>query len=390
MANDFYCNQKFWWLTVDLAKFQSFSCCAAAPSKIPIRWLRDNPGQIFNTPDLQQERKMMLDNQPVKSCETSCWIPESLNQQSRRLDQHGKERTHTDISSQPRILNILVDRNCNMTCAYCCKQYSTAWVRDIENNGSYFDDVDERYRLSTQDRISIKIGQKDLTDSHVQEFLISEIDKLCATSAIDEIFISGGEPLLMLNLANLVSALSRHDIPIQILSGLGVDENRFKKEITRLADIPNVYMGISAESTGALYEFVRYGNTWKRFQNNINTIEELGLHYQFNSVISNLTLPGMNKFLTWLANRKCTYTICSEPPFLSPGHLDDDTKKLILSEMHNWPQNLVKLVQKDFSTEWLPEQKIKLSAFLKEFSQRRGLSLDVLPRSFVQWMTNVV
>ena len=130
MAN-FYCNQKFWWLSVDLEKFQTFSCCAATPQRVNLSWVKENPGQIFNTPLLQQERTMMLDNQPVSSCSSSCWVPESQGMPSRRLTTNGQLSTHSSVVSSPETLNIVVGTDCNMTCVYCCKFYSTAWSRDI-------------------------------------------------------------------------------------------------------------------------------------------------------------------------------------------------------------------------------------------------------------------
>jgi hypothetical protein len=40
-ATNYYCNQKFWWLSIDIERFQTLSCCAATAHKIDFAWLKD-------------------------------------------------------------------------------------------------------------------------------------------------------------------------------------------------------------------------------------------------------------------------------------------------------------------------------------------------------------
>ena len=82
---NFYCSEKFTWLSVDFEKRQSYSCCAATPHAIDLNWIKQNPGQLFNTPHLIEERQTMLAGQPVASCQSPCWQPESQNMTSRRM-----------------------------------------------------------------------------------------------------------------------------------------------------------------------------------------------------------------------------------------------------------------------------------------------------------------
>ena len=75
MVDNFYCSQKFTSLSIDLEKRLLYSCCSAVPEKIDLDWLQQNPGMLFNSPNLQQERQAMLDNMPVPGCQQSCWTP---------------------------------------------------------------------------------------------------------------------------------------------------------------------------------------------------------------------------------------------------------------------------------------------------------------------------
>ena len=78
----------------DLEKHQQFSCCSASPSQIDFDWLKHNTGRLFNTPLLQQERVMMLNNQPVESCRDVCFNPEKQGLSSKRLVENEIGRAH--------------------------------------------------------------------------------------------------------------------------------------------------------------------------------------------------------------------------------------------------------------------------------------------------------
>ena len=221
----------------------------------------------------------MLEGKQVSSCEATCWQAERQGRISRRLVMHSDQVTHTDIECLPTTLHIVLGSDCNLTCSYCCKQYSTAWLRDIENNGVYLDQ--ERFRLNIDDKIVSKLGQKVIKES---------------------------KPYLeILNSAMQYKMLT-----------------------------------ISAENTEDLYEFNRYGNTWSQFQDNLKTITELGFDYQFCSVISNTTIQGFRQFLDWCGDRKIIINPCSDPEYQSASVLDNETKKLVNSCKYDRYDDIVK------------------------------------------------
>ena len=378
MAN-FYCNQKFWWLSVDLEKFNTFSCCAATPQRINLSWLQQHPGQIFNTPELQKERQMMLDNQPVSSCSASCWQPEQQGMSSRRLTTDGQSLTHTNIVSSPETINVIVGTDCNMTCVYCCKFYSTAWSRDVATATYPVERTDDRFVINDKDRVLQFISQKEIASSSTRKHILQELVAQCQLPTIKEVMITGGEPFLYLDLHKLVESIPTH-VKVKIWSGLGVDEKRFAREVERLPN--NVTVVISAENTGAAYEFARYGNTWQRFNNNINQLKEQNIDYEFNATVTNLTLPGLAEFIRWADNIPINFQPCTDPDYLSIGVLDTETKQTIQKDLDLLPKfvaDALKVVPTD-------KQVYNLRAYIKEFAQRRSLSLSVFPKSLITWL----
>ena len=382
-ASNFYCSQKFWWLSIDIEKFQTLSCCAAAPQKIKFDWLKHNPGDIFNTPELQQERKMMLDNQPVDSCKATCWSAEERGESSRRLIMHSDKQTHSSLCADPETLNIIVGSHCNLTCVYCCKQYSSAWATDIFNNGTY--DVattDDRFVINTTDRLIRKLSQREIGLSESSQLLLQQIQAISVgKNPPKTIVVTGGEPFLYNGLSDLISVLPDH-VTIKIWSGLGVDETRFSRELDKILSIKNIEKVISAENINEQYEFSRYGNSWARFERNLQQLESQGVNYQFNATVSNLTVFGLNQFEDYFAGKTINYQLVTDPDFLSIAVLDNQSKDWLQKHSrHQFVTDTLHLVP-------TVQQRQNLKNYLLEFARRRAINLDIFPRSFVKWIQN--
>lgn len=381
---DFYCNQKFKWLSLDLEKKLTYSCCSATPAKIDLSWLKNNSGNIFNTDLSKSERQNMLDNIPVGSCSTACWVPESKGLTSRRIECAGQEKTHSDVVSQPETLNIILGSTCNLTCSYCCKQYSTAWLHDIKNNGAYIES--DRFNIEPIDRVILKLSQNEIKQTKDFDTLINEIKLL---SNLKKIIISGGEPFLYNNLDHLVNNVL--DAPeIIIYTGLGVDHNRLKNQINKIKHIPNLTIIVSAENVDKFYEFNRYGNTYQKFDQNLKMLNDSDIKINFNSVISNLTAFGLTEFAERYPDIPVTYDFCHDPSYLGINVLDDYSKEQLVKLIENSSMTAKNSIMQELMLEPTTEQRQQCSAFVKEFARRRNLDLGIFPESMLQWLNYVV
>jgi wyosine [tRNA(Phe)-imidazoG37] synthetase (radical SAM superfamily) len=383
-SDNFYCNQKFTWLSIDLEKKLTYSCCSASPAKIDLKWLKNNPGHIFNTPLIQQERKDMLANQPVKSCEISCWKPEQQNKTSRRLLMHGYDRTHTDVTALPKTLNIILGSDCNLTCVYCCKQYSSSWLRDVKSNGPYLEQ--EQFKFTKLDQVLEKLSQKDHLNANSTKILHKEISAL---SSVNEIIITGGEPFLYNNLSHLINSIDT-TAKIRLYSGLGVNTARLSAQLDKIKNPSNIIFNISAENLGKFYEFNRFGNSYKNFLDNLQLLENNQWTIEFMATVSNLTLHGLCDFAEKFCNKKINYGMCASPDFLSVNVLDQDSKDTLAKQLVNSSISIKDQIIQTLMIHCTNEQKTDFSIYVKEFARRRNLSLDIYPASLLNWINNVV
>ena len=82
--NAVYCKNKFTYLKIDIEKRLLYNCHKAYPHQIRSQWLSDNPGKIFNTNIMLQEREQMLNGKRNSSCAYACYRNEDHGSPSER------------------------------------------------------------------------------------------------------------------------------------------------------------------------------------------------------------------------------------------------------------------------------------------------------------------
>lgn len=385
-VNDFYCNQKFTWLTVDIEKKLTNSCCAAASAGIDMEWLKANPGKLFNTPAMHQERADMLKNIPVASCEAVCWAPERQGLPSRRQIKDITEKTHTNIESTPETLNITLGKTCNLTCSYCCKEYSSAWYRDIKDHGSYINTdqyKSNRFTLTVADKIYAKLSQQEIANTTGADVLI---DNIAQFDQVNTVEITGGEPFLYNSFPDLLN--NSRGKNVFFYTGLGVNSNRLQAEVNKIQNRNQVTAIVSAENIDRLYEFNRYGNSYENFQRNLEILQQSGLRVIFGSTLSNLTIHGILDFANQYSMQDAIYTVCLDPDFLNINVLDPASKDRLIEKIS---ASNIAVKEKLISTMLQPYtqlQKQNFATYVNEFAQRRGLDLGIFPESMIEWIQN--
>lgn len=379
---------KFKYLKIDLSSNTTYNCHAAKPHRIDFSWLEKYPGNLFNTDVNVSERRMMLQNERNASCEQNCWAAEDRGATSPRLYQEGQTVTHTDPVTTPEMIDLTVNIDCNLTCTYCCKEYSTSWQRDLIKNGDYqlYDFSEPRFCATTQDRVLNKLSQPELHNLKKYKTLLSELQSYRST--LKTIDVTGGEPLLDNQLVDVLGSLDlKKDCEIIIYTGLGVEFSRLKKMLEKLKHIANLQFKVSAECVGSFLEFNRYGNQWSEFQQKIDLLNQSGANWSFNSTVSNLTVFGFLDFVKFFHDKKIHLTFAYQPRFMSPFVLDSDSKQYITNNMDHINLDFQEKIIKSIGG--IPEEKdrLNLRAFLLEFVKRRSdLDLKIYPKNFLQWL----
>ena len=377
---NYFCSQKFSALSVDFERRNLRSCNCAVAEPIDLSWLSHNPGQLFNTPNLQSERQQLLENQPVASCEDMCWSPERQGLPSRRTMMQTQTPQLLSIQAQPTTLVITLGSTCNLTCVYCCKEFSSAWYRDIQENGDYL--LGDRFQITVKDKIVNKLSQGEHIESDGYELLMQEIAKFNSVQTVD---FAGGEPFLYNHVPDIVNKLSK-STHIRLFTGLGVNPNRLKHQLGKIHDWSNITIFVSAESLNDQYEFVRYGNSFDKFLTNLEILKTHGCRVVFRSVVSNTTIFDIVAFKKYLKDYEITYQFCAEPDFLAVNVLDQQIKNELIKNLNASDISIKDQIIQALEQPYTDQQKSQFRQYLQEFAARRKLSLNIFPDSMIQWL----
>ena len=384
---DYYCSLKFRYLKIDLECQTTYNCHAAAPHPIDFDWLEKHPGQLFNTPINVNERRMMILNQRNQSCEQNCWPAEDRGAFSPRLSQQGQNRTHEEVFADPETIELTINSDCNLTCSYCCKEFSQSWRRDIHHNGEYTipGNTDERFRMSEKDVRLMLQKQTDLKKDQRYQSLLDGIKALIPKTK--RLIVTGGEPLLDNTLIEILTDIAKiESIKIVIYTGLGLSFGRFVSIFDQLKRFPNIEIRISAENTNKFAEFNRYGVVWSDFREKIKYLDEIDINYRFHMTMSNLTVHDFHNFFMIFGHKNNVLTFCYQPRFMAANVLDVDTKSRLVDLWHTLPVSISKSLIESITAEPTDLERRGIGEFLKQFTARRpNLSLGIFPQSFLKW-----
>lgn len=139
-------------------------------------------------------------------------------------------------------LDLRWSNTCNLSCTYCYEYFSSKWaeIKGIKVNAV----VDE--------------NEQSL-------FLLIEQHK----DSVENILMLGGEPLLQKQNARLIDLVANKSFYVLTNLAVPLPNNRVAQ---RLLKEPVLHIGVSFETIGDRYEYVRHGAQWAVFDSNIDYI----------------------------------------------------------------------------------------------------------------------
>jgi len=264
-------------------------CCIAGGFDTPLDLKTMSIDGAFNSPQMKELRKDMLDGNRNKVCDV-CYKKEDLNGGSPRFDFNKNTLWEMpvvngdySVETQFQHIDIRFSNLCNFKCRMCNHDFSSNWFEDYEKIASG----------STTGRKKVM----KVSDTIVED-LIPHLNN------IKSFYFAGGEPLIMPEhykvlkyLYDNMPVLEKHwgnKRPLSIhyntnLSVITYDE----QSLVDLWDgFDRVFLSISCDGIGEVGEYQRVGFQHDRFVENLKTIKKyfrpespfmggMGLQYNF-------------------------------------------------------------------------------------------------------------
>lgn len=412
IKSDSFCGAKWYNATIWLGSGMTTSCHHPLPHKVDMDDVKRNPKALHNTQQKKMEREMMQKGERPSGCQY-CWkiediykdekydcadVPTPISDRVYKTviyddkDLSHAFRTPSREDFDLQTLEIAFDRTCQFACSYCNPAFSSTWVKDIKNNGSYINLVSDgrNHFTHTHDSSQLyKFGEVNPYAEAFHKWWESDLHR-----TLKELRITGGEPLMSGETWKLIEWFKtnkgKSKTRLAINSNLGTDV-----DIDRLLDsIDGVEVDLytSNEALGAQAEYIRDGLVWQDWANNVEKLLQSqkfrGLHVM--CTINALCLDSLSEFLEVVMNWKIEYgkdainfslNILRFPSFQSLTVLPAEIRK----QYHDKLELFVsRYVQMDMMHEFEYNQFIRLLDYIKEVEQAHdeAMAQSILQRDF--------
>ena len=361
-----FCGAKWYNATIWLGSGMSTSCHHPLPHKIDLEEIKTNPSAIHNTRQKKEQRRQMQSGERPTGCEY-CWKIEDIhrNNISDRVYK-SKIFTNEDLNTAYRLdhnedinlktLEIAFDRTCNFACTYCNPQFSSTWANNIKQKGPYTGLKSDGRNHFTHAHDSAEPYMKGETNPYVEAFYRWWESDLHKT--LDELRITGGEPMMSPNLWRLLDWIETQgdkinpNMRIAINSNLGAKQSIIDKFKTKLKGFKNFHLYTSNEATFKQAEYIRDGMVYSDWFSNVlhMMVDKVPSEIHNMCTINALCLESLPEFLervVWFKNAAKVYgssinftlNILRFPSFQSPLVLPDDLRNKFKGDLEKFLTN---------------------------------------------------
>ena len=143
----------------------------------------------------------------------------------------------------PRLIDVRWNNTCNLACNYCDSHFSTKWASII----------------------GAKVNQTIKTE---YKQIIDYIEK--HSMHVKEVAMVGGEPLMMKENDALLDILP-DDVLVTVITNMTNDFDKMPVP-QKLLNRSRVGWSMSFDNIGERFEYVRWGSTWKRLDENVTRV----------------------------------------------------------------------------------------------------------------------
>ncbi len=260
------------------------------------------------------------------------------------------------------------NNTCNLACVYCSPEYSSTWAQELN----------KPVRIEKQDK------------KLLLEYVIDNVETL------KEVYLAGGEPLLMKENELLISALKEKNPSCHVLVNTNLTQIKNNSIFENLVSLKNSNWLISVDDSQERFEYMRYPAKWNEFADNVQLLKSQASIDQmaFNMVFTSVNALTIWDTVDWLLDQgfradTCTIQLynngLSNWPF-DVRSMPAEYQRQVMIRMNqekykktaNWEsvyEYLAKLVENN--------PPLTLKKYLSEFDSRRGLDSKVtFPRVY--------
>lgn len=412
--SDVLCPAKWTELYLYLNHGTSNSCHHPLPHSIP-RELLGDPSVLHNTPHKLEQQSKMLQGQRPDECHM-CWHLEDVNSPSDRFTKSimwAREipSLRLDPFYVPKLIEVVFDNTCNLTCSYCDSGQSSAWSKKVKDDPLLLV-TDYRDLYS---KVHIQPGQYDPVFFDAWQRWWPTIK-----DQVEIIKVSGGEPLLSKNFWTFIESIdSAPNLKFEINSNLNVNRSVMKRLAQHADKFESITIAASIDAGELdISSWTRQGLDIRQFSRNVDYWCEQTLgncKIKFQATVNIFSIWGIKGFIEFAATVGSAYdeknddiylTVVRSPEFQSVLLLPKELRNVLYIDLLSYIETggisfsdrenvylnkILKYLDSDpepmvqFPREQLEQDLIKFI----DWYDSPGVYREIFPMEFINWLDSI-
>lgn len=312
----------------------------------------------WNGESMRKIRMKMLQGEKLSEC-SKCWKQESSNSLSKRVRENEKYLSATlpkiryasenggAINESPQYFDLRLGNRCNLKCRTCNPIFSGSWSTELKSQNLQSFDKD------TKNQLSFMLERSERMSPWYKDSFFSELKEIAAD--LKEVYISGGEPMLIPELEEFVSFCVDQGFASNIEVRLNSNITVIKKSLLdKLSCFKRVDFGASIDAFGQKNDWIRNPSRWPQLIKNLTMLYDFGEKNRNFVLSTNITVSIYNVlYIDQLIEclRKdygslpFTFDYVEDPKYMSLSLMSEPIKSMAIDRLKNIPREI--LSQKD-------------------------------------------
>lgn len=340
-------------------------CCIAHDQVLknddgkPFNLQYDTFQDAWNSKDLREIRRKMVEGKQVNGCET-CYFQEKIGKESYR-HLHNREWSNkigydriTDlvndakendfnVNEPPVYLDLRLGNLCNLKCRMCNPYNSTQIHKE-------WNELDQK----TDGKYSEFWKEFGMQNSSIEPWYESEVFWKSVEDMIpnlEKVYLTGGEPTLIAGnyrfLQKCVDMGYANNIELFFNTNA---TNVLSKFIEQINHFKWTSINVSIDAYGDLNDYIRSSSNWKKINDNLHKlIFETGGNVGIGvtpviQIYNTLDIVDLLEHIELIDRQTekeilIDFLYCNDPPFLHPNLIPDEARKIAIERLEKFKSN---------------------------------------------------
>ena len=319
------CLAKWQQTSLHLTTGHTNSCYHPPLHRIDANELENNPSALHNTAHKKTQRARMLSGEKPEEC-SYCWRVEATGNLSDRHYRSGEPWAAEKFSEilvqdpltwnpNPSYVEVNFNSACNLSCSYCSPQFSTSWMKEINEHGAY-------PTSNNHNSPSYFGGDRKPIPNREDNPYVDAFWRWWPElyPNLKHFRMTGGEPLMDRNtyrVFDYVLENPKKDLHLNVTSNFSQDEYVFDKYLTYVKHmcgnhvLEHFMQFVSIDGYGERAEYARHGLDFKLMQRNVERfLEEVPSRNSVTFIITMnaLNVTSLQELMEWILELRAKYS----------------------------------------------------------------------------------